>query len=160
MNTDDKTWMKLALREAQKAARKDEVPVGAVAIRDGKVLARAHNIREATHNPLGHAELLLLQKLSKKMKSWRLLDITLYVTLEPCVMCMGALLQSRIARLVFGAMDPKAGACGSLFDLSQDKRLNHRIEVQKGILAHEAAQLLSHFFQKRRAAKKQGKKLP
>lgn len=155
MNINHEIWMKLALREAEKAAQKDEVPVGAIAVRDGKVIARAHNIREATHNPLGHAELLLLQKLSKKMKSWRLLDVTLYVTLEPCVMCMGALLQARIGRLVYGAMDPKAGACGSLFDLSQDKRLNHRIEVQRGIMSHEAAQLLSHFFQRRRREKKQ-----
>ena len=159
-NINHEKWMRLALQEAKKAAQKDEVPVGAVAVRNGKAIARAHNIREATHNPLGHAELLLLQKLSKKMKSWRLLDVTLYVTLEPCVMCMGALLQARIGRLVFGAMDLKAGACGSLFDLADDQRLNHRIEVQKGILAHEAAQLLSQFFQRRRREKKRVKSTP
>lgn len=142
--------MRLALREAEKAFAKNEVPVGAVAVKDGEVVARAHNIRETTQDPLGHAELLLLKKLSKKLGGWRLTGATVYVTLEPCLMCMGALLQARIGRLVFGAMDPQAGACGSLYDLSKDLRLNHRILVVSGLLEEQASELLRLFFQKLR----------
>ena len=105
-------WMGEAVKEAQKAAKKDEVPIGAVAVAGDKVVMRSHNIRERTHNPLGHAELLLLEKLSKKQRSWRLTDVTIYVTCEPCLMCAGALLQARVRRVVYGCADPKAGACG------------------------------------------------
>jgi len=140
----------MALREAEKAFKKNEAPVGAVAVREGVILARAHNEREAGNDPLGHAELLLLKKVSKKLKSWRVGGVTIYVTLEPCLMCMGALLQARVSHLVFGALDPKAGACGSLFDLSQDQRLNHRIEVTRGVLGGECGKILSSFFKRLR----------
>lgn len=146
MNEDEK-YIRLAIAEAKKAALTGEVPVGAVAVvRPHYLIGRAHNIREATGNLLGHAELLLLEKIAKKSGDWRLEDVTIYVTVEPCIMCMGALLQARIPRLVFGCMDPKAGACGSLYDLSGDKRLNHQIEVASGVLADECSQLLRDFF--------------
>jgi tRNA(adenine34) deaminase len=142
--------MEEALSEARKAYQKNEAPIGAIAVHQGRIVARAHNVREKKNDPLGHAELILLRKLAHKFKNWRMLGVTVYVTLEPCLMCMGALLQARIKRLVFGAMDPKAGACGSLYDLSQDDRLNHRIEVTSGILFKESAALLKKFFEKLR----------
>jgi tRNA(adenine34) deaminase len=143
---NDASFMREALREAAKAAEKKEAPIGAVAVKDGRILARAHNLRESKNDPLGHAELYLLSKLSRKMKSWRMIGVTVYVTLEPCLMCMGALIQARVPCLVFGAMDPKAGACGSLYDLSKDMRLNHRIEVVSGVLARECGDVLTDFF--------------
>lgn len=143
--------MKEALAEAEKGLRMKEAPIGAVAVHQGAIVARAHNVRENKNDPLGHAELLLLKRLAHKFKNWRLLGVTVYVTLEPCLMCMGALLQARVRRLVLGAMDAKAGACGSLYDLSQDKRLNHRIEVSAGILADECGEILTRFFRKMRA---------
>lgn len=142
-----------AVKEALKAAKKDEVPIGAVAVIGGKAAARAHNVREGTHDPLGHAEMLLLKKLSKKQGSWRLTDATIYVTCEPCLMCAGALLQARVKKLVYGCMDPKAGACGSLYNVMQDKRLNHRIDVESGVLKDECAGLLSDFFRDKRRRK-------
>src|SRR5262245_55428435 len=142
---DDARFLKAALREAAKAQAKNEVPIGAVAVRDGRIVARAYNLRETKTDPLGHAELILLSKLSKKLKAWRMSGITVYVTLEPCLMCMGALIQARVPRLVFGAMDPKAGACGSLYDLSKDNRLNHRIDVASGVLKAECGDILSRF---------------
>jgi len=142
--------MILAMDEAQRAADLGEVPIGAVAVVDGQVVARAHNLREATHDPLGHAELLLVQQLSKEGKRWRLSDVTIYVTCEPCLMCMGAMLQARIARIVYGCRDPKAGACGSLYDVSNDPRLNHNIQVTPDILGVECGRLLSNFFRARR----------
>lgn len=151
---DDIRFLRAALREAEKACAKSEAPIGAIAVKDGKILARAHNLRESKNNPLGHAELILLSKLSRKMKSWRMLGVTFYVTLEPCLMCMGALLQARVPRLVFGAMDPKAGACGSLYDLSQDRRLNHRIEVVSRVMEKECGAVLSRFFKERRLKSK------
>lgn len=146
----DLHFMREALEEAKKAYALKEAPIGAIAVHQGTILARAHNIRERKNDPLGHAELLLLRKLAHKFKNWRILGVTLYVTLEPCLMCMGALLQARIKRLVFGAPDPKAGACGSLYDLSNDKRLNHRIEVTSGVLPDECGKILSNFFKERR----------
>lgn len=146
MESQDIFFMTNALKEAGKAFLKSEVPIGAVAVSQGRIIARAHNLRESRNDPLGHAELLLLSKLSRKLKTWRLTDLTIYVTLEPCLMCMGALLQARVKRLVFGALDPKAGACGSLYDLSQDRRLNHRIEVTSGILKDHCTQILKDFF--------------
>jgi len=143
-------FMREAIAQARKAAAIDEVPVGAVAVINGKVVLRAHNIREKTHNPLGHAELLLLEKLAKREKSWRLTETTVYVTCEPCLMCAGALLQARISLLVYGCKDPKAGACGSLYNVMQDERLNHRIGVVCGVLEEECAGLLSDFFKMKR----------
>ena len=150
---NDLFFMKEAVAEAQKAYDLKEAPVGAIAIHQGTIVARAHNIRETKNDPLGHAELVLLRKLAHKYKNWRVLGVTLYVTLEPCLMCMGALLQARVKRLVFGAMDPKAGACGSLYDLSKDERLNHRMEVTSGILGNECGGLLTKFFEKLRKKK-------
>ncbi len=149
---NDDSFMREALREAAKAAKKKEAPIGAVAVRDCKVLARAHNLRESKNDPLGHAELYLLSKVSRKLKSWRMIGVTVYVTLEPCLMCMGALIQARVPRLVFGAMDPKAGACGSLYDLSKDMRLNHRIDVVSGVLSKECGEVLTRFFRALRLA--------
>lgn len=149
----DLFFMREALFEAEKAFELKEAPIGAVAVHQGTIVARAHNLRERKNDPLGHAELILLKKLSHKFKNWRVLGVTVYVTLEPCVMCMGALLQARIKRLVFGALDPKAGACGSLFDLSKDERLNHRIDLTHGILEKECGALLTSFFRNLRSKK-------
>ncbi len=142
--------MQEAIAQARLAADIDEVPIGAVAVRDGVIVARAHNLRERTHNPLGHAELLLVDQLAKEGTSWRLDDITIVVTCEPCLMCSGAMLQARIPRVIYGCRDPKAGAMGTLYDVSNDPRLNHRIEVTSGILAEECASLLSDFFRRLR----------
>jgi len=150
---NDETFMKEALIEARKAAKEDEVPIGAVAVLNSSVIGRAHNVRESGNNPLGHAELLLLKKIvkEKRLPSWRFENVTIYVTCEPCVMCIGAMLQARVGRMVFGCRDAKAGACGSLYNLHNDKRLNHRIEVTEGILAKECATELSTFFKKLRS---------
>lgn len=139
-------FMRVAIEEARLACKKGEVPVGAVAVADGKIVGRAHNIREATQNPFGHAEMILLENLAKERGQWRFDDVTIYVTLEPCIMCMGAMLQARIPHLVYGCPDPKAGACGSLYDLSNNSRLNHRIDVVRGVLEEECGELLSEFF--------------
>ncbi len=145
--------MQAAIVEAEKACAKDEVPIGAVAVIDNKIIARAHNIKESTYNPLGHAEILLLQKIFKKQKRWRLSDVTIYVTCEPCIMCAGALWQARIKELFFGCFDSKAGACGSVYNVPEDKRLNHRFKTEQGILAKECARLLSDFFASKRCKK-------
>src|SRR5262245_34357723 len=147
----DRKWMREALREAEKAQGRGEIPVGAVAVIGEKFVVRAHNLRESKNDPWGHAEIYLISKVSKKLKRWRLSDLTLYVTLEPCLMCMGALIQARVGRLVFGCLDPKAGACGSIYNLSEDHRLNHRIQVTSGVLAKECSEILSRFFKKLRA---------
>ena len=138
--------MKQALHEAKKAARKGEVPIGAVIVLDNKIIARSHNLKETTADPTAHAEIIAIKKASRKLKEWRLLNSTIYVTLEPCIMCMGALIQARVPRLVFGSYDPKAGACGSLYDVSNDKRLNHRIKTINGIMAVECERILKEFF--------------
>lgn len=148
--TEHEKYMRMAIAEAVHAGEYGEVPIGAVAVSDGRAIERAHNLREATGNPLGHAELLLLEKLIKHRGDWRFEDVTVYVTCEPCIMCMGALLQARVARIVFGCLDPKAGACGSLYDLSNNPRLNHRIEVISGVLAEECGELLKDFFRRLR----------
>ena len=153
-------FMQEALKEAKKAFNKNEAPIGAVAVLDGKVIARAHNLKENKNDPLGHAEILLLHKVSKKIKRWRLTGITVYVTLEPCLMCIGALIQSRVDRLVFGTLDPKAGACGSLYDLSKDSRLNHHIEVTSGILQKECSEILKGFFKNLRRGRDSNPRYP
>ena len=139
-------WMAKAIAEAHKAQGKDEVPIGCVIVRDGRIIGRAHNLRESNQDPVAHAELLAIRKAARKLDSWRLLDTTLYVTLEPCLMCMGAIILARIPTVVFGCPDPKAGAAGSLYDLSSDQRLNHRLELISGIRADECSGLLSSFF--------------
>ena len=143
-------FMNEALQEAKNAELIGEVPIGAIIVFDGKIVARAHNLRETTGDPTGHAEIIAIRKAAAVKQHWRLSEMTLYVTLEPCPMCAGAMVQSRIKRLVFGAMDPKAGAVGSLMNLLQDERLNHRVEVTSGILAVECGRILKDFFRKRR----------
>jgi tRNA(adenine34) deaminase len=142
--------MEVALDEAAAATSHDDVPVGAVVLKDGKVVARRHNEREVTGDPTAHAEILALRDAATQSGSWRLEGMTLVVTLEPCPMCTGALLASRIDRVVFGASDPKAGACGSLYNLCADPRLNHEVEVVAGIRAGECAEHLTSFFASRR----------
>lgn len=157
MTKTDETFMSAALKEAEKAARKGEVPVGAVIVREGRVIARGHNKREMANDPAAHAELLAIRAAAKKLGSWRLSATTLYVTLEPCLMCMGAIILARVPRLVFGAFDPKAGACGSLYDISGDKRLNHRVHVSSGVLGTESQEALKDFFRRLRAEKREKK---
>lgn len=142
--------MRLALDEAELAAREDEVPVGAVIIHDGKVIARAHNQREQLHDPTAHAEMIAITQAAEALQSWRLDGCTLYVTLEPCPMCAGAILQARIPTVVYGARDPKAGAVETLFHLLDDTRLNHRCVAIAGVLADECAAVLTRFFQRQR----------
>lgn len=142
--------MRLALQEAIAAFEKDEVPVGAVVVRKGRVIGRGHNLREALHDPTAHAEMIALTAAAEHLQSWRLDDCTLFVTLEPCPMCAGAIINARVPRLVFGAQDAKAGACGSLFNVVQDARLNHRVDLTRGVLAEDSASLLKTFFRERR----------
>lgn len=146
----DREWMGLALEQARTAEGQGEVPVGAVVVRGGREIARGHNRREQDSDPLAHAELLALAAAAKVVGNWRLESCTMYVTLEPCAMCAGALVNSRVDRLVFGAFDPKAGFCGSLGDLVRDERLNHRLDVVGGVRAEESADLLRDFFRQRR----------
>jgi tRNA(adenine34) deaminase len=144
--TEDGAWMEAALSEARDAAAIGEVPIGAVVVREGEVLGRGFNRRETDGDPLAHAEILAIRAAARAMGGWRLSGCTLYVTLEPCAMCAGAIVASRIERLVYGPADPKAGFCGSLGNLVQDPRLNHRLEVTAGVLADESAALLRGFF--------------
>ena len=142
--------MQQALSLARRAAQVGEVPVGAIVVKDNVAVARAYNTRQQSKNPTAHAEILVIQQASMVIGDWRLTDTTLYVTLEPCPMCAGAILASRIPRVVYGAADPKAGAVDSLFGLLQDHRLNHQVEVRSGVLAEESSRLLKSFFGRRR----------
>ncbi len=142
--------MQLALRVAKRAAARGEVPVGAVLVREGVAVASAGNQRERAHDATAHAEVLALRRAGRKAQAWRLTGATLYVTLEPCAMCAGAMVLARVGRLVYGARDPKAGAAGSVFDITRDQRLNHRIDVVSGVLGDECAGLLKAFFRERR----------
>jgi tRNA(adenine34) deaminase len=143
---DDQVWMMEALAEAKRAAGIGEVPIGAVVVREGSVVGRGHNRRESDGDPLAHAEILAIRQAASAVGGWRLVGCTMYVTLEPCAMCAGALVNSRVERLVYGAPDPKAGYCGTLGNLVQDPRLNHRLEVTAGVLESESAALLRGFF--------------
>jgi len=147
---DDGQWMELALAEARVAESHDDVPVGAVVVRDGEVVASRHNERELTGDPTAHAEILALRDAAAKVGSWNLSGCTLYVTLEPCLMCGGALVNARIDRLVYGAADMAAGACLSLYNVCDDPRLNHMVELTNGILADQCAGLVKQFFAARR----------
>jgi len=142
--------MRLALAEASRAPAHGDVPVGAVALIGSRVVAAAHNERELRRDPTSHAELLVLRETARQLESWRLVDVTLVVTLEPCSMCAGALVAARVRRVVFGAADPRAGACGSLYNICSDPRLNHELDVTPGVLAEESAALLRSFFTDRR----------
>ncbi len=147
----DEVVMRMALEEAAVAPSHGDVPVGAVAVAGDEVLARRHNERELRRDPTAHAELLALQDAARALGSWRLEAVTLFVTLEPCPMCAGALVAGRVARVVFAARDPKAGACGSLYNLCVDPRLNHEVAVTPGVLGDDSARLLRQFFASRRA---------
>ena len=143
--------MRSALAEARIAAEEGEVPVGAVVVAGGKIIARGHNRSETDNDPSAHAEIVVLREAARKSGNYRLTDATLYVTLEPCAMCMGALVQARIERLVFGAYDPKAGAAGSAIDLSDSPSFNHRVEINGGVLADECGAVLKSFFESKRS---------
>jgi len=150
----DQAFMRQALAEAEAAARLGEVPVGALVVRGGLIIGRGHNLRETSNDPTTHAEMLAIQEAAAHIGHWRLLDCTLYVTLEPCVMCMGAIILARIPRLVYGCRDPRVGAAGSIYDLANDDRFNHRVEVTEGVLQAECSSQLSEFFRELRANKK------
>jgi tRNA(adenine34) deaminase len=146
----DDSFMRLALGEAREALARGDVPIGCVVAADGQVLSAASNARERDHDPTAHAEILALREAARVRDSWRLDDVTVYVTLEPCHMCAGAMVLARVARLVWGAPDPKAGAAGSLANVVRDERLNHRVEVTSDVLARECGELLRAFFAERR----------
>lgn len=152
-----KVWMDRALAQARAALATGDVPVGAVVVSEGRVLAEAHNRREADADPTAHAEILALRGAAAALGSWRLDGCTLYVTLEPCVMCAGALVLARLPALVYGAADPKAGAVGSLYDVPRDVRLNHRVEITAGVLADECGALLTRFFRAKRSRSQGGR---
>jgi tRNA(adenine34) deaminase len=147
---NDEQYMRVALELAREAFERGEIPVGAVLVGGGRILAKNHNRREEMLDATAHAEILVLREAGKLLGGWRLLGTTLYVTLEPCPMCAGALVQARIRRLVYGARDPKGGAAGSLFNIPCDPRLNHRLEVDEGLLKEESVALLQKFFKERR----------
>jgi tRNA(adenine34) deaminase len=146
----DEHFMRLALREAERAAEHDDVPIGAVVVREGEVIGAAGNERELRRDPTAHAEVLALREAARRLGGWRLPDSALYVTLEPCVMCAGAIVLARVPRVLYGASDPKGGAAGSVLDVLSEPRLNHRPRVESGLLAAEAAALLADFFGARR----------
>ncbi|MFD2672090.1 tRNA adenosine(34) deaminase TadA [Marinicrinis sediminis] len=149
----DIQWMKAAIEEAKKAEALGEVPIGAVIVKNGEIVGRGYNLRESNRRPTAHAELLAIEQASRQLDAWRLLDCTLYVTLEPCPMCAGAIVQARIPRVVYGTPDPKAGCAGTLMNLLQDDRFNHQTELHTGVLQEECAALLTDFFRKLRAKK-------
>lgn len=151
---DDTYYMNAALGEAEKARMLNEVPIGAVIVINDEIIARAYNLRETEQNATAHAELLAINEACRKLGSWRLEEATLYVTLEPCPMCAGAILQSRVKRVVFGAHDPKAGCAGTFMDLLQDQRFNHQCEVTSGVLEGECGGILTAFFKELRSRKK------
>ena len=155
--TDDTTYMQAAIAEAQLARAKDEVPIGAVIVHEGQIIGRGHNLRETSNDPTSHAEMVAIRQAAEAIGHWRLLETTLYVTLEPCVMCMGAIILARIPRLVYACRDPRAGAVGSIYDFSRDERFNHKVEVVEGVLGAECSALLSGFFQEVRAGRKAAK---
>lgn len=153
----DQQYMQLAIEEAKKAYSLGEVPIGAIIVHEDKIIARAHNLRETSQNATTHAELLAIQEACGELGSWRLEETTLYVTLEPCTMCAGAILQSRIPRVVYGARDPKGGCVHSLYELLNDARFNHESDITEGVLALECGQLLTNFFKALRDRKKAAK---
>lgn len=156
--TEDEKWMRQALAEAKLALKKDEVPVGAVVIYEDRIIGRGHNQVESLKDPTAHAEIIAIGAAAGYLDSWRLSGASLYVTLEPCAMCAGALVLGRLDRLVFGAKDPKTGACGSLFNIVQDPRLNHQIQVFSNVLEEECNRLLQAFFEKLRRKSPAGKR--
>jgi len=155
--TDDTTYMQAAIAEAQLARAKGEVPIGAVIVHAGQIIGRGHNLRETSNDPTSHAEMVAIRQAAAAIGHWRLLETTLYVTLEPCVMCMGAIILARIPRLVYACRDPRAGAVGSIYDFARDERFNHQVDVVEGVLGAECSALLSGFFQELRTRRKAAK---
>ena len=153
MENGDAKYMKIALKEAQKAYEKDEVPVGAIIVKNEKIIARAHNQKEEKTDTTKHAEILAIQKASKKLKAWRLEDCTMYVTLEPCTMCIGAAINERIKRLVYGASDEKTGACGSVLNIPEEYKFNHIVEIEKNVEEEKCKEILQTFFKELRKRK-------
>ena len=149
-NLIDEKFMAEALKEAEKSANFDEVPVGAVIVKDGKIIARGHNLREKKNDPTAHAEIVAIRKACKKLKSWRLEGCTIYVTIEPCSMCAGTILWTRMQRVVYGANDPKGGALGSSYNLFEVKNINHKVEITRGVLENRCASLMTSFFRSKR----------
>jgi tRNA(adenine34) deaminase len=147
---EDEIYMQFALEEAARAVSQGEVPVGAVLVYDNEILAKVHNVREAWQDPTAHAEVVAIREAAAKLGTWRLTGASLYSTLEPCAMCAGSIIHARIARLVFGAADPKAGACGSVFNIPAEPRLNHSVSVVRGVCARESHDMLQSFFRSRR----------
>ena len=157
IQSEDEKWMRHALAEAQLALKKNEVPIGAVVVYEDKIIGRGHNQVEGLNDPTAHAEIIAIGAASSYLNSWRLTGASLYVTIEPCVMCAGAIVLSRLDRLIFGAKDPKAGACGSLYNIVQNIRLNHQVQIIPYILEQECKQILESFFEKiRQNTKKSG----
>lgn len=146
-------YMEQALLEARKAYELDEVPIGAVVVKDGEIIGRGHNLRETCKDPTLHAEMVAIRQAAETLGGWRLTGCELYVTVEPCPMCAGAMIQARIDRLIFGAGDPKAGCAGTLYNLLQDSRFNHQVEIVKGILEEECRQIMKDFFRQKRNSK-------
>ena len=157
--SDDQKYMKIALEEAQKAAELGEIPIGAVLVLDGKIIAKAHNMRETWKDATAHAEMIVIREACEKLDRWRLSGATLYVTIEPCPMCAGAIVMSRISRLVYGSPDSKAGAAESLFNVVNNPALNHMVDVVSGVCAEECTKAMKEFFQKRRREGKQNIKI-
>jgi len=151
---DDERWMREALAEAAEAEAAGEVPVGAILVKDGAIVGRGHNLRERAQDPTAHAELIAVRGAAARLRTWRLSGATVYVTLEPCPMCAGALVNARVDRVVYGATDPKAGATETLYEIGRDDRLNHRFEVTSGVLADECGAALTAFFQRIRDARR------
>ena len=149
----EKKFMKEAIKEAKKAYQKLEIPVGAVIVKDGKIISRGHNLKETKTDTTKHAEIIAIQKASKKLNAWRLIDCEMYVTLEPCAMCAGAIINSRIKKLYIGTMDEKTGAVGSVLNLFEDFTFNHKVEVEKGIMQDECKNMLKQFFKELRESK-------
>lgn len=154
----EEKFMKMALKEAKKAYDKLEIPVGAVIVKDGEIIAKAHNLKETKFDTTKHAEIIAIQKASKKLESWRLLDCEMYVTLEPCSMCAGAIINSRIKKVYIGTLDEKTGAAGSVLNLFEDYAFNHKVEVETGVMQLECKKMLQDFFKMLRELKKQNKK--
>lgn len=146
-------FMKEALKEAQKSYKKEEIPVGAIIVKDGKIIAKGHNLKETKTDPTKHAEIIAIQKACKKLQTWRLTGCTMYVTLEPCSMCAGSLIQSRLDKVVIGTMDEKTGACGSVLNLLADYKFNHIVQIETGIMQEECKKILQQFFKELRAKK-------
>jgi tRNA(adenine34) deaminase len=153
----DQRFMRLAMQEAADAEALEEVPIGALVVKEGEIIGRGHNLRETDQDPTAHAEMIAIRQAAEKLGSWRLIDCTLYVTLEPCVMCMGGIILARIPQLVYGCRDPRVGAVGSIYDFSSDERFNHQVQVREGVLQQECSEQLSTFFRRLREQKKQQK---